>query len=242
MKKINWLFVFHILTHISLVYMILYASPIHFLISFIVYFLTGSIGMSATYHRYLSHKSYKANKWWEYFGSLCGTLGGTGSTIAWVAVHREHHRFTDTDQDPHCPYHKGFFKVQFLSMFYKPNIRYVPDLLRSKFHQILHKFYWVIHLIYATICFSIDPFSLVYAYLFPSLILWHAGSSINTLSHFFGTNDNETKDKSKNHWFTGIFVWGEGWHNNHHSDPTNYKFGKNNQIDITAKIINMVKI
>ena len=238
MKNLNYLFVFQILAHLSLIPMIMWAETHHYILAIIVYFFTGAIGMSGTYHRLLSHKSYQSSKMWEYFGSICGTLGGTGSTIAWCAVHREHHRFTDTAKDPHCPHHQGFFRVQFLSMFHQPHVRYVPDLLRNKFHTSLHKYYWLVHAIWAISIFLIDPFAIIYLWLFPSLILWHAGSSINTLSHAIGWQDHQTGDSSTNHWLTGIFVWGEGWHNNHHNSPANMQFGERWwQIDITAWVL-----
>jgi fatty-acid desaturase len=239
----NTLFLFHILTHLSFVPMIIYGELYHWGVAVIVYFFTGCIGMSGTYHRLLAHKSYNAPRWWEIFGTICATIGGTGSSVAWTAVHRAHHRFTDTDQDPHCPHHKGIFWVQFLSMFYQPNIKYVPDLLRDKFHVFAHKYYWGIHLIYATAIFTIDPFSIVYAWLVPSLMLWHAGSAVNTLGHLWGQQDyNIKKDSSTNHPLLGIFMWGEGWHNNHHAFPGNYRFGQKWwQIDITRYVIELIR-
>ena len=214
--------------------MIMYGKPIHYLYAVIVYFFTGAVGMSGTYHRLLSHKSYDCPKLWEYFGTVCATLGGTGSSIGWCAVHRGHHRYTDTAGDPHSPKYHPWYKIQFLSMFYKPQIKYVPDLLRSKFHVFMHHRYWIIHFIYATILYFIDPFALVYAWLFPSLLLWQGGSSINTFSHIFGHQDHDSKDASTNHWLPGIFVWGEGWHNNHHFNPAQMRFGEKwYQIDIT---------
>jgi stearoyl-CoA desaturase (delta-9 desaturase) len=221
----------------------MYANWYHWVIAFTVYFLTGSIGMSGTFHRLLSHKSYQAPKWWEYLGTVLASIGGTGSSIAWCAVHREHHRFTDTDRDPHSPHTKGFLKVQFFSMFHQPNVRYVPDLLRSNFHINMHKFYWLVHVVYAACCYLMDPFAVVYAWLIPSLFLWHAGSSINTFSHTLGWQDYETKDTSTNHPVLGLLMWGEGWHNNHHAFPADYRFGKKWwQIDVTRYLIELVRI
>lgn len=242
LKNINWLFIFQIATHLSIVPMLIAGESHHYLIAWLVFFFTGSIGMSGTFHRLLSHRSYLAPKWWEYFGTICAMLGGTGSSIGWCAVHREHHRFTDTERDPHSPSHQSWWKIQFLSMFHIPHVRYVPDLLRSKFHVNMHKYYWCIHVIYAVILYLIDPFALIYAWLVPSFILWHAGSAINTLSHTLGRQDHPTKDTSTNHWLTGIFMWGEGWHNNHHHSPMNWKFGEKWwQIDITAYVIKLLR-
>jgi stearoyl-CoA desaturase (delta-9 desaturase) len=127
-------------------------------------------------------------------------------------------------------------------MFHEPHIRYVPDLLRSKFHVTVHKYYWYIHLAYAVILyFTLGWFALVYLWLFPSFILWHAGSSINTLSHIWGKQHNNTGDTSTNHWLTGIFMWGEGWHNNHHYQPADCQFGKQWwQIDVTWWVIKLM--
>ena len=240
--KINYLFLFQVLTHLSVVTMIFYGSAIHYFLAIVVFFFTGSIGMSGTFHRLLSHKSYNCPQWWEYFGTLMGAIGGTGSSIAWCAVHREHHRFTDTAKDPHSPSHLPWWQIQFFSMFHKPSPKYAADLLRSEFHVNIHKYYWLIHAIYGALCYLIDPFAVVYLWLFPSFILWHAGSFINTLSHTFGWQDHDTRDTSTNHWLTGIFVWGEGWHNNHHNAPQNYRFGEKwYQLDVTARIIELFR-
>ena len=179
-----------------------------------------------TFHRLLSHNSYNSPKWFYYLGTLCGFYGLTGSPIAWAAVHREHHRYTDKELDPHSPLHKSFISIQWLSMFETPKVRYVPDLLKDKFQVFLHKNYFYIHACIAITFLLIDPFMLVYLYLVPAAILWNAGSFINTLTHMFGYRNYDTKDNSKNLFLLGFLMWGEGWHNNHHASPTNSQFGK----------------
>lgn len=235
----NYLFLFQLLTHLSVAVMLYYGNWYHYLIAFFVYFLTGCFGMTVTYHRLLAHKSFIPKKYFEYIGTLLATIGGTGSSIAWVAVHREHHRFTDTPKDPHSPQHKGILWVQFLSMFHKPKVKYVPDLLRSNFHLNVHRYYWGVHLIYATLLLVLfGPFAIVYAHLFPSFILWHAGSFINTLGH---SNSKDPKMTAANHWLLGLLVWGEGFHRNHHDDAKSSSFStKPYQIDIGGFFIKRV--
>lgn len=223
-KDQYFLFVAQIIAHLSIIPMIMYGSWYHWLIAFFVYFVTGCFGMTMTYHRLLSHKSWNAPKWYEYFGSLAGIYGLTGSTIGWVAIHKEHHHHTDKEGDPHSPQVHGFFRVQWLSMFETPNPRYVVKLIRSKFHAFLHKWYFALHLAVAVIWYLIDPMLLVSAYLFPAMILWNAGSFINTLTHMTGYRNWETTDNSTNIPILGILMWGEGWHNNHHYDPQNPSF------------------
>ncbi len=227
MKRDSFLLFFsQFIAHLSIILLIIYGQWYQYLMAFFVYFITSCLGMTMTFHRLLSHKSYNSPKWFYYLGTLCGFYGLTGSPIAWTAVHREHHRYTDKELDPHSPLHKSFISIQWLSMFETPKVRYVPDLLRDKFQVFLHKNYFYIHTCIAITLLLIDPFMLVYLYLVPAAILWNAGSFINTLTHMFGYRNYDTKDNSKNLFLLGFLMWGEGWHNNHHASPTNSQFGE----------------
>src|ERR687897_1567371 len=57
------------------------------------------------------------------------------------------------------------------------------------------------------------------------LVLHHATYSINSLCHFFGRRDFETKDESRNLLWLAFFTFGEAWHNNHHAFPTSAAHG-----------------
>ena len=145
-KDQYFLLVAQIIAHLSIIPMIIYGSWYHWLLGFGVYFITGCFGMTITYHRLLSHKSWNAPKWFEYFGSLAGTYGLTGSTIGWVAIHKEHHHYTDQEGDPHSPHlhdhgtglrgiWAGFWHAHIGWIFDAPGEpldRYVPDLIRDR--------------------------------------------------------------------------------------------------------------
>ena len=242
-KDQYFLFIAQLIAHLSIIPMIMYGAWYHWAIAFFVYFITGCFGMTMTYHRLLSHASWKAPKWFHYFGSLAGTYGLTGSTIGWVAIHREHHVHTDDEDDPHSPAYKGFLKVQWLSMFDTPNPRYVVKLIRNKFHLFTHRYYFLIHLAIAGTWYMIDPMLLVSAYLFPAMILWNAGSFINTLTHMIGYRNHQTSDNSTNIPLLGILMWGEGWHNNHHANPNNSSFKyKWWEIDVGGWFIKLLEV
>jgi stearoyl-CoA desaturase (delta-9 desaturase) len=69
-------------------------------------------------------------------------------------------------------------------------------------------------------------------------------ASLGTFAHTpkFGTQPYGKKDKSTNLWFLGWFAFGEGWHNNHHAEASNYKFGRNKyEVDLAARIIDLIK-
>ncbi len=72
------------------------------------YFVTGCLGITLSFHRQLSHKSFQTPKWLEYLLAYCGVLAVQGDPIEWVSSHRYHHLHTDTPLDPHSPY-EGFW-------------------------------------------------------------------------------------------------------------------------------------
>ena len=238
---------FHVLSHASIIPMLMYAEIWQWIVALIVYFMFACWGISLTYHRLIAHKSYEAPTWFKVGGMIFGSLGAVGSTIQWTALHRDHHKHTDGSNDPHNP--AGgfirFLQVQFLAMLAPSSPKYVTDLLRDPLHQKFHTYYWIIHLVYATILFSIDPFAIVYAYLFPALLLWHIMTAISTFSHFpkFGKQPFVTNDKSTNIWIIGLLAFGEGWHNNHHKYPNSPKFGGNSwwEFDFSYRVIKLIQ-
>ena len=74
------------------------------------------------------------------------------------------------------------------------------------------------------------------------LVLHHATYSINSLCHFFGRRDFDTRDESRNlRWLTP-FTMGEAWHNSHHAFPTSAVHGMERwQFDPSAAVIWMLE-
>jgi len=54
---------------------------------------------------------------------------------------------------------------------------------------------------------------------------WAAGV-INGLAHWWGYQNGETRDLSRNISFIGIIIGGECLHNNHHLEPSNPKLSR----------------
>lgn len=233
---------FQIISTIAFISAFFILGPLQWLLSILIYLILVTIGPTVTYHRLLSHRSFKAPMWFERLGSIIGCIGGISSPLAWVAIHREHHRYTDTDKDPHCPDNR-FFRVQFWSMLSKPSLRYVPDLIKSKFQIRLHEWYWVLNIGIISILSFFGMGFVLTCYFVPVFLVWHGGSLVNTINHMFGYRSFETKDNSKNNLLTGYLVSGEGWHNNHHHDPKNPRFGKNWwEFDLGWQLIKIIQV
>jgi len=236
---------FHLIAYPCTLYLLYTGTMFEWGVVLFLYFFKTTICGTITYHRLLAHKSFVAPKWFEYFGTLLATTGCGGSSISWVATHREHHRHSDTDKDPHSPSIMGYFYVQFLLIYnVVPKIKYVPDLLRSTFHVFVHRYYWLFSLAFALVVTLIDTRALLYAYIVPSLLLWHGQTLVNSLNHSkFGYRNYSTTDFSINNFITGYVASGEGWHNNHHNDPSNPRFGQKwYEFDLGWHIIQLVRL
>jgi fatty-acid desaturase len=230
------------ITYCVFVYFLFTGTSTEWLIVFAIYLFRVTIGATITLHRLLSHRSFIAPKWFEYVGSIIATYGGGVSTIGWVAIHREHHKFSDTDRDPHSPNHLHPLAVQFRAGLKVPSIKYVPDLLRSKFHVTINQYHWAITALIFLSILAIDPRALVFAYFVPNLIYWHSGGLINTINHMWGYRTYQTKDSSTNNWLTGYLVAGEGWHNNHHNAASSPKFGEKWwEFDLGWQVIKLIQ-
>lgn len=199
-------------------FLLLFGSSWEILIAVIVFCIGSCFGGTMTYHRLLAHRSWRCPAWLEYMFVLIETVMITGSAIAWVSIHREHHKHSDSEKDPHSPVYKGFFRMHFLSMLIKPKIKYAIDLIRKPFYQFQHKYYIHINVSYAVMLFIIDPFAVVYAWLVPAALVWQANSMIITFSHKDG--------KPCNNFLLGIVTFGEGWHKNHHDNSRQIKLHK----------------
>ncbi|GMS92641.1 hypothetical protein PENTCL1PPCAC_14816, partial [Pristionchus entomophagus] len=68
----------------------------------------GGTGITAGSHRLWTHKSYKANYWVRLFLLVGQTIATEGDVIDWTRDHRTHHKWSDSDADPHN-IQRGFF-------------------------------------------------------------------------------------------------------------------------------------
>ncbi len=239
------LFLSQIACHLGSVYWLLHSPTLkEFMFIFGMYFLMGCFGMSCTYHRLLTHQSYKTSMLFEVVGTFLGSIGLVGSSLAWTSAHQQHHQFTEKKNDPHSPTVMGFLKSQWLSMFSDISLRRNP-LLTSRFHLRMHQYYFLINFLWSVCLITLFGFrSCLVFHLVPAAILWNAGSFINTFCHMnlFGHRAFQTNDLSRNNFFLGLFVWGEGWHNNHHFSPKEPSFGRKKfELDISYFFIKIFR-
>jgi fatty-acid desaturase len=209
-----------------------------------LYFVMSCLGMSVTYHRLLTHKSFQTHKVFEFIGTLAATLSMTGSSITWTAAHRKHHLLADSVGDPHSPYILGYARSQWFSMFSPFAVRNSP-VLKSIMHRCIHKLYFPINILYSYLLYSLGGVEYILVFhLAPACLVWNMGSLINTVCHTpcLGYRNFKTLDLSTNNFLLGLLMWGEGWHNNHHKYPGKASIGLHwYEVDMGYLIISLIK-
>jgi len=214
------------------------------------YFLLSGIGISLFYHRYLSHRCFKANISFEYIGTILGTLAGRGSSIGWVTIQRMHHRYADTSNDPHRPIMHDVptwkvFVPKLIKGADEGNINpfIVRDLLRSKFHLFLNDYYNLIFVLFGILLAFISIHAFIFLWIIPvALTAWALNVAVY-VAHKYGYKTYQVKDGSTNSWVVSLILWGEGWHNNHHNDTSKWNLREKWwEVDPLSYIIKLIMV
>lgn len=217
---------------------------------FLGYFLYGCLGVVITFHRYLTHKSFETNKFLIKVFSILGCLGGTGSPLAWVSIHINHHLKSDKENDPHSPKYKGLkiFTLDYIKEVDLDTKWRIRNLIIDKFQQILHRYYFLILIVYSAVLYVLGGFYLmIFLHWAPAALTALMSNVVNYAGHkptFLGSYRSHTiNDQSSNNWLWALPSWGEAWHNNHHRYPKKYYFGEKWwEIDVSGLIIKIIKI
>ncbi|RMG00219.1 MAG: acyl-CoA desaturase [Acidobacteria bacterium] len=221
--------VFHILALIA----IFYATWQNFLVSMLLWWISGSLGIGLGYHRLLTHRGFKVPKWFERFLAVCGTLALQSGPISWVVTHRLHHAFTESDKDPHTAT-RGFYWCHIGWIFQgtaqshsdETKKRYAPDLMKDKFYLFLDDYYWLASVIIGLVLLAVGGWTMVlWGICLRTVVGWHATWLVNSATHMWGKRRFETNDSSTNNALIAAITFGEGWHNNHHAFPRSARHG-----------------
>lgn len=206
---------------------------IYLFATFIGWILISGLGIATGYHRIFSHKTHSLPQWKENIILFFGALGGQGSSITWVSIHRGyHHKFSDTNRDLHSPtkgiWHAFFgWTLKITENSGIVNLKSSVDLLRKPNHVWFHKhqlkIQWIVPMVIAMFNWQLALALVV----LPTGISILQDNLVNIFGHMpkFGYRNFSVADQSSNFPLLGYLGWGQGWHNNHHKYPNNFDFG-----------------
>jgi stearoyl-CoA desaturase (Delta-9 desaturase) len=178
-------------------------------------------GITAGYHRYFSHRSYKTSRVMQFIIAFIGQTSAQRGVIWWSAMHRHHHLYSDTPQDVHSPRHDGFLYSHVGWIFspsnWEPDYGTVKDLTRYPELVLLNRLNYLPAILLAVGLWLWGGWTmLVVGFFWSTVALYHGTFFINSLAHVHGSQRYLTGDDSRNNFWLALITLGEGWHNNHH--------------------------
>ncbi|XP_075974347.1 acyl-CoA Delta-9 desaturase-like [Anticarsia gemmatalis] len=233
--------VFFTIMHIGSIYAIyLLFTDAKWLTLFFAYILyvCSTVGVTAGAHRLWSHKAYKAKLPMKIILLIFYTIAYQGSVHQWVRDHRVHHKYVDTDADPHNATRGFFFShIGWLLLKKHPDILakgkdiYLKDVQTDKLLRFQQKYYF--------------PLVVVLCFVFPTYVpllwgenLWtafyiaavlrhtftlHMTFLINSAAHMWGTKPYDQHILPTETKAVSLVACGEGFHNYHHTFPWDYR-------------------
>lgn len=181
-----------------------------------------SLGITVGFHRYLTHRGFRANPVVKATMLILGSMAVEGPAVVWAANHRKHHALADQEGDPHSPA-DGFWHAHMGWLFRGMEVDqtlYARDLLEDRMVMWVSRFFFLWVALSLIIPFAIGGWTgLLWGGAVRIFLTHHVTWSVNSVCHTFGSRPFQTKDRSRNQWIVGLLALGEGWHNNHHAFP-----------------------
>jgi stearoyl-CoA desaturase (delta-9 desaturase) len=185
--------------------------------------------ITAGYHRYFSHRSFRASRPVQAVLAIGGTTAIQKGPLWWAANHRAHHRHSDTEQDAHTPL-RGFWHSHvgwiMSDRHTATDLSAVKDLARFPELRLIERFQWLGGPALGLASYLVAGWSgVTVGFFLSTVLLWHGTFTVNSLAHVMGRRRYATTDTSRNSVLVALITGGEGWHNNHHHYPLSARQG-----------------
>jgi stearoyl-CoA desaturase (delta-9 desaturase) len=229
------------------------------LIFFIAHWYLSLFFQTFFLHRYAAHRAFTMNKRTEkVFYVLTWIFQGSNylSPYGYGIMHRMHHAYADTPDDPHSPkYDESIWKMMWKTKTIYSEITKKRMLVDERFTKDIpdwHSFdmfarSWGSRLmwgafyvwIYATFATTWWLWLLLPIHFLMSPI---HGAIINWFAHKYGYRNYEVGDTSRNFLPVDFLMMGESYHNNHHKYGNRANFGgvRWHEIDPTYQVIKLL--
>ncbi|XP_061706552.1 acyl-CoA Delta-9 desaturase-like [Cydia pomonella] len=201
--------------------------------------LMGSLGVTAGAHRLWAHKAYKANLPLKLILLLFQTLSMQYSVINWVRDHRMHHKYVDTDADPHNATrglffsHVGWLMVQKHPEYErKSKLLAMNDIEGDPMLRFQQKYYITLLLLVNFVLPTLIPVymwnessinAFFVAAVFRLLVTYNMTALVNSAAHKWGHKPYDKNMLASENSLLSLAFVGEGFHNYHHTFPWDYK-------------------
>lgn len=229
--------------------------PAPILIFFLAHWYLSLFAQTFFLHRYAAHAMFTMKGGWErFFYILTYVFQGSSflSPRAYGVMHRLHHMYADTENDPHSPkYADNLFDMMWKTKSIYNDILNDKATIDPKFFKKIPNWHfmewlgdqWLSRLLWGTAytLFYIHFATAWWQYLLlPIHYLMGPvhGAIINWFAHLYGYVNFKVNDTAKNLLPFDFLMMGESYHNNHHKFGGRPNFGvKWHEFDPTYPII-----
>lgn len=216
------------------------------LLVMVVLYTWAGMGITLGYHRMLTHRGLILHPIARFVIHLGACLSMQGPPLKWALTHRIHHACSDQPGDPHSPIDGVFWShMLWLGAGRDTTIeaslqrKYIPDLANDPLCLFFTRTYLLWNILLGLILLWLGGISWLAWGMFLRVVLgFHMTWLVNSATHIWGYRNYETPDRSRNLWWVALFTFGEGWHNNHHAQPTSAYHGHRWwEIDLTGWMV-----
>jgi stearoyl-CoA desaturase (delta-9 desaturase) len=208
------------------------------LLSYCFFYYFSGLGVTAGAHRLWAHKTYKARLPLKIILMLFNCAAFQNDIYQWARDHRLHHKYSETDADPHNA-KRGFFfaHMGWLMMKKHPQVLIkgknvdMSDLRNDPVVMFQKRHYLKLSLVMAVIIPTFIPTyfwneSPVIAFLFCGAFRYvstlHITWLVNSAAHMWGYRPYDKTINPAENLFVSLSAIGEGFHNYHHTFPYDY--------------------
>jgi stearoyl-CoA desaturase (delta-9 desaturase) len=212
------------------------------IVFFLVHWYLSIFAQTFFMHRYAAHGMFTMSKGWERFFFIFSYIAMGSSYLSarvYGILHRYHHAYADTEDDPHSPsYSKNAIQMMWETSKMYGNIKRNKIEIEPRFSKNVPT--WnafdkiadnpISRLLWASLYVLIYVQFAPYWWLFLLLPIHFAmgpvhGVIINWFAHTIGYRNFEVKDTSTNFLPFDFLTLGEAYHNNHHTHGSRPNFG-----------------
>ncbi|CAG9865131.1 unnamed protein product [Phyllotreta striolata] len=215
-------------------------------------------GITGGAHRYFTHRTYKAKLPLKILLLISYAVAGQNQLFDWVRDHRVHHKFSESNADPHNA-SRGFFfsHVGWLMMKKHPDVIRkgrtidMSDITDDPLIQVYQKYWFWIKLAF---CFIIPSAIPVYLYgedwfwsiiticFIRYVISLNSTWAVNSFAHIWGYRPYDKRIFPSENLAVSFFAMGEGYHNYHHTFPWDYRAAElGTMLNVTTLWLNIFK-
>lgn len=207
----------------------------------VVMYIATFVGIELGYHRCFAHHAFRPVAALKVALAVLGAAAAQGPVTYWASNHRRHHKYVDSDGDPHSPIVdasgpltgiRGFWHAHMGWLFESDitdTVVYGKDLLRDPALTFVNRHYvlwvWLGIAVPGLMGYLLHPSSdcFVDGILWGGLARIFIGQqvtfSINSICHLYGQQPYKTPGDSRNNAWLALPTLGGSWHHNHHAFP-----------------------